>query len=204
MSTTSDFAEFADTLRRERETLSASAPAALRDPSTVWPDVADVAQLREASRLLERTIDGLRDAEEELRSQNEALFAAQTDTDARSAYYRTLFDTAPATFLVTTLRGKILEANAAGCRLLGGSINAVAGRRLACWVDAAERTVFHTALARSASSSRVEEWPIRIVPAHSATPVECRVRVRVVAAAAGRPPMLAWILTTSADVLDDF
>lgn len=57
------------------------------------------------SPLLTDTLTELGRAEEELRTQNEALFAARTALEEEQQVFRDLFDLSPTASLVTTARG---------------------------------------------------------------------------------------------------
>jgi PAS domain-containing protein len=193
MQQVSEFAEFAEALRRRREQAERTAPQLLRAVGDGLPR-ENVGSLVHTSRLLADTMVDLAAAEDELRAQNEELFSARLVLEAREAQFRQLFDLAPAPYLVTTRDATIRLVNTAACTLLRRAPNALAGKPLACFVDYAERGAFRTALNRTSSSSCVEEWPIRLVPT-GAPPIECRVRVRTLAQSAAGEQQLAWCVT---------
>ena len=128
------------------------------------PDRAPVL-LEATSTLLERTLEDLAAAEEELRSQNEALFAARVEAEASASHFQRLFDFAPSGYLVTDAAAKILQVNAAAADLLGQAVNAIVGRLVISYVDAVDRRGFRAALTRAQESDGIEEWPIRMTPA---------------------------------------
>ena len=196
----SDFAEFTDDLHARRSAVSAGAPGALAAlDASVAPTQRPL--LEQTSRLLDDAVNALVDAEDELRSQNEALFAASTELEASAAVYREFFDAAPAAYFVTTPDARVTHANRAASVLLRRATNALVGKPLACFVALDERSAFRTALARTCDSRLVEEWPIRLTPL-GAEPVECRVRTSATRTRAGAVVALSWIIVDTID--DDF
>jgi len=67
----------------------------------------------------QQTAEELHTAEEELRTQNEALVAGTADLEADRQLYRELFNFGPDCYLVTDPRGVIREANRAAAALFG-------------------------------------------------------------------------------------
>jgi PAS domain-containing protein len=193
MQQVSEFAEFAEALRRRREQAERTAPQLLRAVGDGLPR-EHVGSLVHTSRLLADTMVDLAAAEDELRAQNEELFAARLALEEREAHFRQLFDLAPAPYLVTSRDATIRLVNSAACSLLRRAPNALAGKPLACFVDFAERGAFRTALSRAGRAAGVEEWPIRLVPT-GAAPIECRVRVRTLAQSGTGEQQLAWCVT---------
>lgn len=185
MPSVSEFADFIELLHARRQYIAARAPHRRH------------ARPRLTSQLLGRAMAGLSDAEAELRAQNDALFDARTSVSESGALFRDLFDLAPVAYLVTDATARITQVNAAACTLLRKPENSLVGRSLARWVAQADRGAFREALARSATTSGVEDWPVCLVPL-GAAPVECRVRVRVLRAPAGTVRGLAWVLMESA------
>ncbi len=212
-----DFVGFTDEFRERRrraESLSAPLLRALgsvaRDPAAAEP--ATRAAVHATSDLLSGTLADLGLAEEELRAQNEALFAARTELEHDQQVYRDLFDLAPTAALVTAEGGQILRINEAALALLARPVNAVIGKPLAAYVALPDRPAFRAAFYRSLRSTRVETWPVRLTPKHG-DPIECRVRTRVIRApygsSCGTPdgspcaatedgravPALQWVIT---------
>ena len=192
----SEFAEFAERLQHRRERIARSASAARRAAPRPAGDAA--ATLDRTARLLDRALDDLHEAEEELRAQNEELFSAQVHLEAREAQFRQLFDLAPVAYLVTAADGRILRLNDAACMLLRRAPNALVDKPLACYVELADRPPFRGVAARARLSRAVEECPLRLVPAGGA-PVDCRVRVRALAEAGGGEPVFAWCISEAPD-----
>jgi PAS domain S-box-containing protein len=196
----SEFAEFAEALRRRRVNLERAAPRVLRDVGRGLGD-RDAAPLRRTTRLLADAVHDLGAAEEELRLQNEALFRARLDLEEREATFRRFFELAPVACLVTSPDTRIQAVNEAAGVLLGRPANALVGRTLAALVDADERPAFRTALARCAVSPRAEEFPMRL-ERPLGPPVDCRLRVRAMpAAAADLADSLAWCVTEESQTL---
>lgn len=167
------------------------------------------ATMHATSDLLSDTFAELGEVEEELRMQNEALFAARFELEQEQQVFRDLFDLAPTASLVTTETGRILRLNQAALDLFARPTNALVGKPLAAYVALGDRPAFRTALCRSLRSPRVETWPVRLLPKHGA-PIDCRVRTRVLhplppgASAPNAPdappdPALYWVVTEEFD-----
>ncbi|HEY0779340.1 MAG TPA: PAS domain-containing protein [Gemmatirosa sp.] len=199
-----DFVGFADEFgerRRRAEDLSSPLLRALglvaRDAG---PEAgSSIATVHATSDLITDTLADLGRAEEELRAQNEALFAAQTELELEQQVFRDLFDLAPTASLVTTGGGQIVRANQAALELLARPMNAVVGKPLAAYVAMPDRAAFRIALCRSRQSARVETWPVRLTPKQG-DPIECRVRTRALHLPYGGTtppagPALHWVVT---------
>jgi PAS domain S-box-containing protein len=195
----SDYAEFTESLHSRRATVAEDAVDALAALGATL-GAGERPALERTSKLLEDAVTALVDAEDELRCQNDALFAASTELEESAAVYRELFDSAPAAFFVTTCDARVTHANRAACQLLRRPLNALVGKPLACFVALDERGAFRAALARSRDSLLIEEWPIRLTPAGTHA-VECRVRTSATRARSGATVGLSWIIVdTSSDV----
>lgn len=216
MTTHVDFAGLTDAFgarRRRAESLTAPLLRALglvtRDPARTEPTT--LAAVNATSDLLVDTLADLGMAEEELRAQNEALFAARTELEHDQQVYRDLFNLAPTPSLVTAAGGQILRINEAALALLARPVNAVIGKPFAAYVALADRPAFRAAFCRSLRSARVESWPVRLTPKHG-DPIECRVRTRAIRAPSGTScgspygsppavtdgpavPALQWVIT---------
>jgi PAS domain-containing protein len=198
----SEFAEFAERLQHRRERIARSASAARHDAARAGD--AGTTPLDRTVRLLDRALADLGAAEKALRAQNDALFSARIQLQAREAQFRQLFDLAPTAYLVTTADNtRIVRLNDAACTLLRRAPNAVVDTPLACYVELADRPPLRAAVARARRSHAVEECPLRVVPAGGA-PVECRARLRTLPASSGGEPVLAWCISEeSGDALDE-
>ncbi len=226
MTAYADFDAFADHLGARRRQAQEAAPPLLLalEQSAERPPEPVRATAGLLASTLATALDDLGQAEEELRVQNEALFAAQTELAAEQRTFLDLFDLAPVAYAVTRADGQILRLNAPAFALLGRPANLATCKPLAVFVAPADRPAFRTALARPVVSGRVESWRMRLTPRH-AEPVECRVFVRAVtpaptgaggdgachspAADAARltsptAPLLYWIITPElGDPADD-
>lgn len=174
-------------------------------PTDTAPDERPGAGLlAEATALVEVTIAELSRAETELARQNEALFDAQLRLDERDRHFQTLFELAPAAYVVTTDGGVIHEINQTGASLLGRPRNSVVGKPLALFVVAGEeRSAFRAALLRLRDSTEVEVWRMRLAP-NTRPPVDVTVSVRAARDHPGAPVSLYWLLRDeSGRVADD-
>lgn len=176
MTTYSEVHAFADQIGARRRQVESAAPSGA------------------AAELLAATLDDLGRAEEELRVQNEALFAARTELEEEQQVFLDLFDLAPVAYFVTTADGRLLRLNHAAFALLGRPINLAVGKPLAVFVAPDDRSAFRAALLRPRLGGPVESWRMQIVPSDG-EPVECRARARVVR----RPPGASGAGTSGSD-----
>jgi len=195
----STFAEFAEAIHGYRARTESLVRGALvrvgeRQPSGASNDLADV------SRELESTFRTLDSAAEEIRVQNEALFAARTELEGSSALFHHLFELAPTAYLVTTDDTRIIYANQAACGLLQVSKNSLVGKPLTCFVALEDRSAFRAGVIRAGEATAVATWPASLAPRSSGTWVDCRMRVRSVSASGDSiPRMLYWNITEETD-----
>ena len=222
MTTYADIDAFADRLYARRRRAEEAAPPILLalglPPQSEADGAADTtgallnnvpsAPVRATAALLTGALSDLGQAEEELRVQNEALFAAHTELEAEQRAVLDLFECAPVAYAVTTADGRVLRVNQEAFELLGQPVNLTAGKPLAVFVAAQDRAAFRHALARPLLTGHVESWRVRLVP-KDGDPLECRVRVRAVrlpraADGAAPEPLLYWVITPElSDPLDD-
>jgi PAS domain-containing protein len=195
----SRFAEFAEALqgegaRSERVVRQALDRVGTHSPPTLGDELTAVSRELDGAF---RTIDS---AAEELRVQNEALFAARVELEGTSALFRELFELAPTPYLVTDIETRIAYANDAACALLRCPKNALVRKPLACFVSLDERMPFRAAVLRTRESSTVCTWPTALLPRGAEKPLDCRMRVRPVAASGAQPPLaLYWNITEETD-----
>jgi PAS domain S-box-containing protein len=98
------------------------------------------------SRRLALTIEELAVAQDELRSQNEALESTRHVLAAERERYRELFHHAPVAYLVTDAMGVIREANRAASLLLHANIDALVGKPLVVFTQTASRRRLRAAI----------------------------------------------------------
>ena len=192
------FAEFADAIhgyRTRTESLVRVALGRVGDQSgDISRDLADV------SREIEGTFRTLDSAAEELRVQNEALFAARIELEDSSALFRDLFELAPTAYLVTTSDTRIIYANDAACSLLRIAKNALSGKPLTCFIPVEERSTFRAGVLRACEARVVSTWPGAITALEAQARVECRWRVRSVSAPGKQiTRLLYWNITEEID-----
>lgn len=157
----------------------------------------------DAAALVDETIRDLGDAERELRQQNEALFEAQVHSDERSRHFQTLFELAPAAYVVTDGAGVIHELNQIASALLARPRNFVVGKPLALFVEAgAERTTFRAALSRLRSGDDGRVWPVRLSTGGRRR-VDVKVSVRAARDRFGAATTLFWLLRDECTLADE-
>jgi PAS domain-containing protein len=194
-----EFAEFADALRGKRARSArvvrlAISRAGKRHPDAISEELADV------SRALEGTLSDLDRAVEELRVQNEALFAARVEMEGTSTLFHDLFEMAPTPYLVTDVDTRIVYANDQACSLLRRAKNALSGKPLICFVPLEERTPFRAAVLRSNENTEVTSWAAVLFPSGAPTKIACRMRVRPASAPGTQMPRaLYWNITEETD-----
>ena len=193
------FAEFADAvqgrrLRSERIVRHALERVGSRSPADVGSELLDV------SRELDGAFRTLDSAAEELRVQNEALFSARFELEETSALFRELFELAPTAYVVTDMEARVVYANDAACALLGCPKNVLVQKPLACFVSLEDRSGFRAAVARARETSTVSTWPVALFPRGASRTLECRMRVRPVAASGSQLRLaLYWNITEETD-----
>jgi PAS domain-containing protein len=175
----SAFAEFAETLRGDRIRSERDVRRALRRAGQQSQGTA-VEELSAVARALDGTLGSLDRAAEELRVQNEALFAARIELESVSAFFLDLFERAPSAYVVTSPDTRIRYANDAACSMLRRRKNALAGKPLICFVPLEERTSFRSAVVRANAASAVSQWPMSVFPTGATRTLQCRACVRVV------------------------
>jgi len=195
----SDFAEFADTLHGSRVESEVLVRHALRRVGDRYPQEA-LPDLNEIARALEKTLGDLDRAAEELRVQNDALFAAKVELEGSAALFRELFELAPTPYVVTNRDTVILYANLAGCEFLGFHKNSLAGKPLISFVPLEDRDPFRMAVLRSNIGDPVSTWTAPLFRRQSSTTLICRMRVRAMPGSGPRNTrMLYWNITEETD-----
>ena len=195
----SEFAAFADALggrraRSEPVVRQALARVRVRHFADAGDDLARVAHE------LDDTYQSLDSAAEELRVQNEALFAARVELESASALFRDLFELAPTPYLVTNAATHVSYANEAACALLRCSKNGLVGKLLVCFVPLNARSAFRAALLRTRQGGAVCTWPTTLTPRGGGGLLHCRMRVRPASASGMQPPLaLYWNITEETD-----
>ena len=194
----SSFADFADAIAGHRVRTERVVRDALGRVSARAVDASS--DLADMSIALDGTFRTLDTAAEELRVQNEALFAARIELEDASALFRDLFELAPTAYLVTTNETRIVYANEAACGLLRIAKNALSGKPFTCFIPLEERAAFRAGVMRACEANGVSTWPTTLGPRGVPSRIECRLRVRSVSASGGRMPrMLYWNITEETD-----
>src|SRR5262249_17855843 len=107
--------EAIEAIARFRYTIIRHASALMSDDGAAGDGGGD--ETRRLRGLLASSLEELKVAEEELRSQDATLVAQRAKIDERTRHYRELFLQSPSPTLVTDVFGTILEANYAAGRL---------------------------------------------------------------------------------------
>jgi PAS domain S-box-containing protein len=152
-------------------------------------------------KLLDDALATLQDVIAELTSASHSAAQAQEEA-ARSCaaaeklrqQYQELYDLIPLPYLLTDMRGNILELNTAASRLLNLSRKSVMEKPLSFFV-ARDRGNFVARLARLPTAGPCDDWTLQIRPREK-RPVWVTATVRV-SAVRGDSEMLHWVLTAS-------
>lgn len=162
------------------------------------PDVP-VAEVRDfVLTLLEATrgsLEELRVADEEIRTQHEAIVQAQDELEAQRLHYHDLFQAAPVGYVVTNFDGVIIEANLSAARMLGTKDAHLTGKPLVVFIPSEYRIAFRDNLATMIATGHVAHWetqytPRNGIPRHAevtAVPVESDDQMRTA-------PHVRWLL----------
>jgi PAS domain S-box-containing protein len=109
-------------------------------------------------------MEELRQAEEELRLQNEALEAAHHELDDERVRYRQLFLYAPDAYLLTDLSGIVREANLSAARLLNIRPQFMPGKAVVSFVALEDRPRVRAELDRWRSEPTPKILEVRLQP----------------------------------------
>jgi PAS domain-containing protein len=177
-----------------RQSVLQRATALLGDRSPL-PFTEQFDALPAVSALLMTSLEELKVAEEELRTQNTLLLEQRAGIDQRAQRYHALFLNAPMAALVTDTTGTIHEANFAAGRLLRRGVGALEQKPIHALVPANARETFRREFARFSPANGVADWRF-MVGRVGDLPVQVSARVELVPRA-GRNGAdgLYWLLT---------
>jgi PAS domain S-box-containing protein len=143
---------------------------------------------------LDAAHEELRMAEEHLHGQADAIAQLRSTLDIERSRYRELFDVAPDPYLLTDMRGNILEANQRACALLNIDAVFLSRKPLAIFVGAEDRGPFRAVLDLLARDERVSNFEVRLRPRSSLMPAWTAVTVCHALGPDGAPSALRWVL----------
>jgi PAS domain S-box-containing protein len=103
-------------------------------------------------------------AMEELQQQNEELSSALESAAEERRRYQELFQFAPHAYLVTTLEGKIQEANWMAAQLIGVPVQFLIGKPLFVFIDKVDRSLYWLELNRRQHRDYFQEWEFCLRP----------------------------------------
>ncbi len=167
---------------------------------TQIPDDDDGAadRLPGVSGLLMTSLEELKVAEEELRSQNAVLEAQRAAVDERIRHYRQLFLYLPAPAFVTDIYATIREANLAAGNLFRREASHLERKPLATLLANEYRDEFRRQLVRAASGDGVRDWRL-VLKRVGDLPVEVHATVsRIPDVGATHSGLMYWLLTPTA------
>jgi PAS domain-containing protein len=146
---------------RYRHTILARA-GALLDPPAPAPADNRADTLPGVTGLLLASMEELKVAEEELRTQNTVLAARQAENDERCFHYRQLFLCSPIPTLVTDVHGSVIEINLAAAALFRREARWLEGKPLAVLLGASLRDEFRQQLKRVTLQSEPTTWRLAL------------------------------------------
>jgi PAS domain S-box-containing protein len=117
------------------------------------------------------------------------------DVDRQGRYFETLFDYAPAPFLVTDRYATIRLSNRGVCALLGRDTHSLEGKPLATLLPREERTEFRNCLARLSATEGVTNWNLTLQRRNNPD-VRVSAAVHVVPTGRTEAGDLMWIFRT--------
>ncbi|MBI5604216.1 MAG: PAS domain-containing protein [Deltaproteobacteria bacterium] len=145
--------------------------------------------LEEFSNALEE----LQSSEEELRQQNEELIQTRRIVEAEHQRYQELFDFTPDAYLVTDLKGIILEANRIAATLLSEAQDFLIGNPLLVYVATENHQTFLVRLGQLSGWGRSEDWEITLQP-RKEKPFPASITITTMLNASGTVVGLRWLI----------
>jgi PAS domain S-box-containing protein len=152
-------------------------------------------RLPDVSGLLMTSLEELKVAEEELRSQNSVLEAQRATVDERVRYYRQLFLHLPSPAFVTDVYATIRDVNLAAIDLFRREARLLEGKPLSLLVADQFRREFRHQLARANDCEEVRDWRL-VLKRVGDLPIEARATVsKVPDVGPTHGGLLYWLLT---------
>jgi PAS domain-containing protein len=185
--------ETIEALARYRYSIIRHVTRLIKDDSSISDGAA--ATTHALPGLLASSLEALRVAEEELRSQNATLLAQRAKIDERTRYYRELFLQSPVPTLVTDIFGTIFEGNLAAGRLVRRAPDHLVRKPLAAIVPTDRRDEFRRQFALFLPADGPREWRFTISRVGD-VPLEVRATVQfVVGLGPTSSGVLYWLLS---------
>gem|GEM_PF-865443 len=161
-----------DTLQRRLAELKASLEQVCSDPGALEAGFTEIGRLvqrisathreklEECDLHYKEQVEERAVVEEELRQQNEELFASRLGVEAQRRLYLDLFEFAPDGYLLTDTKGVIQEANRAAARLLEAKQEALPKKPLRLFLSKGDRAEFDRQVARLTGREieRLQDW----------------------------------------------
>src|SRR5262249_50388013 len=145
-----------------------------------------------SNEVLQRSLEDLSIAEEELRQQHEELLETHRTLEVVRMHYETLFALAPEGYLVTNTMGVIQEANHTAAILLGVSPEELVGKPLVLFIGQDDRKTFHTQLSCLITQGRTQVWETRLQP-RLGPPFPADITMAISQSVQGRQATLLWL-----------
>jgi PAS domain S-box-containing protein len=159
---------------------------------------------RKALEEMSIMIEEMEVAEEEILKQNEELSQIRDALEAERQRYQNLFEFAPDGYLVTDLKGIILEANRAAAELFNVPAFSLDGKPLSLYIDPSDirnfrRRMLHLEEALSEIPEGTWEWDLQVKPRKKES-LPVNVRMTPILHSYNQPdekpqgPLLRWLI----------
>lgn len=137
--------------------------------------------------------EALQLANEELQRQNQQIVEMLEAASTQRNYYQSLLNYIPEAYIVTTMDGRIREANLATARLFRISESALVGKSLLQFIPPAQRASFQAEIARLAEINTSRTWSAWFQPRDTAL-VHLTLKTMVARSNLDNQVNLHWIL----------
>jgi signal transduction histidine kinase len=157
-------------------------------------EVEKVGWVAEALQELDVAHEELRVTEEALSLQADQLIATRGVLGVERDHYRELFEESPEPYLVTDLRGVILQANRQACRLLEVDGAFLPGKPIAVFVSLEDRRLLRDMLEQPAAPELVSRFALRLLPPGAPSPIVTEVSLSCGWLRSGQASTLRFVL----------
>lgn len=152
-----------------------------------------IARQPRSARLLQARLDELGSAKAELARQNDELVASRATLEFERRRYQELFNCAPDGYVVTNLKGHILDANMAACRLLERDPHSLKRLPFAQFFVPTDREkLLQLPLEKPDPSEKAERMEAMLLSQNGRAPTPCALRVNLITDARGVAVGLRW------------
>ncbi|HEX3867749.1 MAG TPA: hypothetical protein VHV78_13395 [Gemmatimonadaceae bacterium] len=145
--------------------------------------------------LLVTSLEELKVAEEEIRSQNSRMLEQRASVESQMRHYLQIFLHSPAPSILTDSLGTIMEANFAAGRLMRRDPSLMARKPLAAMVDTKTRDAFRSTLRLISANGEPRAWRFLLTRGRDAAIEVCATVRSMEHAGPGGSAALFWIFS---------